>query len=107
MNKLNEFGAVGVGWTGGKLRCRENVENFVVLDNVSCLPDLAQGTPYMRPKPLHQAVHAPLGVITLSIPSFAMLIANASFVFKDAGSIQQEEGEVENILRQKIRCAVS
>ena len=88
------------------MRCRENVENFVVLDNVSCLPDLAQGTPYMRPKPLHQAVHAPLGVITLSIPSFAMLIANASFVFKDAGSIRQEK-KVKNVCRQKIRRAVS
>ena len=88
------------------MRCRENVENFVVLDNVSRLPDLAQGTPYMHPKPLHQAVSAPLGVITLSIPSFTLLIAGASFVFKDAGSIRQEK-EVKNICRQKIRCAVS
>jgi len=46
LNKSNEFGAVGVGWTGGKSRCRENVENVVVIiDNVSCHPDLAQSTP--------------------------------------------------------------
>ena len=43
---------VGAGWTGDKSRCRGNFEN-VVVDNVSCLPDLAQGTPYMRAKPLH------------------------------------------------------
>ena len=35
-----------------------------------------------------------------------MLVANASFVFKDAGSIQKEEKEVENIWHRMIRCAV-
>ena len=53
----DKFRAVGVGWTGGKSRCRENVGNVVVvIDNVSCLPALAQGIPYMRPKPLRQTV---------------------------------------------------
>jgi hypothetical protein len=57
LNKLNEFGALGVGWTGGKLRCRENV--IIVIDDVSCLPDLAQGTPCMRSNPLHQTCALP------------------------------------------------
>ena len=60
LNKPNEFGAVE---TGGKSKCRENVENVVVIiNNISCLPDLAQSTPYMRPKPLHQTVRILLPV---------------------------------------------
>ena len=63
LNKPNEFGAVNVGWTGGKSRGRENVENVVVIiDNVSYLPDLAQSTSYIRPKPLHQTVRTLLPV---------------------------------------------
>ena len=59
--QINEFGAIGVGWTGGKFRCRENVENVViVMDNVSRLPGLAKGTPYMRPRPLHQTMRTRL-----------------------------------------------
>ena len=98
------------------MRCRENVENVVVADNVSCLLDLAHGTPYKRSK------HAlsPPGIITLSTPSFpATLVANSAiegiisvwhlnsfFPFKDAYSIKQKEAQVENIWRQKIPRAV-
>ena len=49
--------------------------------------------------------HSPPGIITLSIPPIAMLVANDSFVFKDAGSIQQEEEEGENIWHRMRRCA--
>ena len=34
LNKSNEFEVVGVGWTGGKSRCRENIENVVVTSPV-------------------------------------------------------------------------
>ena len=98
------------------MRCRENVENVVVADNVSCLLDLAHGTPYMRSK----HAHSPPGIITLSTPPFpATLVANSAvegiisvrrlnsfFPFKDAGIIKQEEEQVENIWRRKIPCAV-
>ena len=57
IDRLNEFGAVGFWWAGDKSRCRENVENVVVvIDNVSRLPGLAQDTPYMRAKPLHRTM---------------------------------------------------
>ena len=46
------------------------------------------------------------GVQTCALPIFAMLVANASFVFEDAGSIQQEEDEGENIWHWMRRCAV-
>ena len=49
--------------------------------------------------------HSPPGIKSLSILPLAMLVANASFVFKDAGSIQKEE-EVENIWHRMRRCAV-
>jgi len=63
LNKPNKFGAVSVGWTGGKSKCREDMENVVVImDNVPCLPGLAQGTPYIHPKPLHQTVRILLPV---------------------------------------------
>jgi hypothetical protein len=57
-------GAVGVGWTGDKSKCREDVKNVVVVvvGNASCLPDLAKGTPYMRSKPLSQTMRTLLPV---------------------------------------------
>ena len=88
----------------GQIEIQENV--VIVVDHVSCLLDIAQGTPCMRSKPLHQTVHSPPGIITLSSPPLAMLVANASFVFEDDGSIQQEEEEVENIWHWMVRCAV-
>ena len=83
---------------------QENV--IIVVDDVSCLLDIVQGIPCMRSKPLHQTMHSPPGIITLSITLIAMLVANASFAFKDAGSIQQEEDEGENIWHRMRRCAV-
>ena len=83
---------------GSKSRCRENTKNIVVvIDNVSCLPDLAQGTPYSVQTTRSRRAHSPPGIKALSIPPLAMLVTNASFVFKDGGGIQQE-AEVENIL---------
>lgn len=100
---VNEFRAVGVGWTGGKSRCRGNVES-VVVDNVSCLPDLAQGTSYMRAKPLHQTMCTLLLVSQPSAFHPATLVADSAvqgitsachlnnfFPFKDADRIKQEE----------------
>ena len=47
----------------------------------------------MRSKPL---AHSPPGVTTFSIPPLAMIVESASFVFKEAGSIKQEEGSREH-----------
>ena len=107
---------------GSKSRCRENIENVaVIIDNVSCHPDLAQGTPYMRPKTTASShAHSALSSIAVSIPPIlAMLVTNStvlgitsvwqlnSFVpFKDTDSIKQEDGEVENNWNRRIRCAV-
>ena len=94
-----------------KSRCRENVENVaVIIDNVSYYPDLAQDTPYMRPKTTASShAHSALSIITVSIPPIvAMLVTNFAFrgiisvwqlngfvPFKDTDSIKQEDGEVE------------
>ena len=90
---------------GSKSRCRENVENgAVIIDNVSCHPDLARGTPYIHPKTTASShAHSALGIITVSIPPIpAMLVTNSTvrgiisvwqlngFVpFKDTDSIKQ------------------